>query len=264
MMLSINNIYGHGYDQTTIAVLRSLGFKIRDQVSTFAGSQILYFIDFAKGPSLEFIEVEHKREYFEFLPRGMVAYAPGINLLISRRSAKDIGDFQDAHRDWGSNLIHVNYDGSDASDRPGWNYLNFDVPVVKDTFIYLSQIDEPKPVTKIATDHPNTAQQVTGLIFDLPQEDLAKLARLAGVEVFRGGFDLGGVGIWSADATNRSVKLAKKQFPLTAIVIEVANSAYFKDREIEGVSCINYLSRPAVHIQTTPQSWDLIMITKAE
>ena len=122
-MLTINNIYGHGYSQTQIEKLHSLGFIIRDQGSKFAGSQLLRFIDFPERPYLEFIEVESESEYLDFLPKGMVPYCPGINLLIPQRSAKDISDFQQAYQDWGSNSIHVNYDGSNEPDKPGWNYL---------------------------------------------------------------------------------------------------------------------------------------------
>ena len=88
---------------------------------------------------------------------------------------KDISDFQQAYQDWGSNSIHFNYDESDEPDKAGWNYLNFDVPVVRDTFVYLVKMDDPKPARKVATDHTNTAKQVIGLVFDLDEEDLVKL-----------------------------------------------------------------------------------------
>jgi hypothetical protein len=243
-MLTINNIYGHGYDQTQIEKLRSLGFIIRDQGSRFAGSQLLRFVDFPERPYLEFIEVESESEYFDFLPKGMVPYCPGINLLIPQRSSQGISDFQRAYQDWGSNSIHVNYDGSDEPDKPGWNYLNFDVPVVRDTFVYLMKMDDPKPARKVATDHPNTAKQVIGLVFDLDEE---------------GGMDLDGVQLWSSNALAGKIRVPEKQFPLAAIVIKAESIDFFRDKD--DVKVFEYLSKPAVHIETTDLSWDLVVTT---
>ena len=219
-MLTINNIYGHGYGKAQIERLQSLGFKIYDQGSKFAGAQLLRFIFFPERPYLEFIEVESEREYLDFLPKGMVPYCPGINLLIPERSSRNTSDFQQAYQEWGPNLRHVNYDGSDEPDKPGWNYLNFDVPVVRNTFVYLMKMDDPKPVRKPATDHPNTAKQVIGLVFDVDEDDLVKLANLAGVEMVGGGMDLDGVQIWSANALAGKISVPEKQFPLAAIVLQ--------------------------------------------
>ena len=258
-MLTINNIYGHGYGQAQLEKLHSLGFIIRDWGSRFAGSQLLRFVDFPERPYLEFIEVESESEYFDFLPKGMVPYCPGINLLIPQRSAKDISDFQRAYQDWGSNSIHVNYDGSDEPDKPGWNYLNFDAPVVRDTFVYLMKMDGPKPARKVATDHPNTAKQVIGLVFDLDEEDLVKLANLTGVEMVGGGMDLDGVQIWSSNALAGKIRVPEKQFPLAAIVIKAESIDFFRDKD--DVKIFEYLSKPAVYIETTDLSWDLIVTT---
>ncbi len=258
-MLTISNIYGHGYGEAQIERLRSLGFKIRDQVSRFAGSQLLRFVDFPEWPSLEFIEVENESEYFDFLPKGMVPYCPGISHLIPQSSSKDISDFQQAYQEWGSKSIHVNYDGSDEPDKPGWNYLNFDVPVVRDTFVYLTKLDDPKPVRKVVTDHPNTAKQVIGLVFDLDEEDLVKLANLIGVEIVGGGMELDGVQIWSSNALVGKIRILEKQFPLAAIVIKAESIDFFRDKE--EVKVFEYLSKPTAYIQTTELSWGLIVTT---
>jgi hypothetical protein len=258
-MLTISNIYGHGYGHAQIERLRSLGFRIRDQVSTFAGSQLLRFVDFAEPPALEFIEVEDESAYAGFLPSGMVAYCPGINLLIPQDSSKVQSDYEQSYQAWGPYSLHVNYDGSEESDRPGWNYLNFDVPVVRDTFIYLTEMDDPRPVRRVETDHPNTAKRVTGLVFDLDETDLAKLANLVGAEMVGGQFDLGGVQIWASNAAAGNIKIPEKRFPLAAIIIEAESMEFFrvKDR----VRATDFLSRPAAHIKTTEFSWDLIVTT---
>jgi hypothetical protein len=258
-MLTISNIYGHGYDEAQIERLRSLGFEFRDTVSRFAGSQLLRFIDFPVWPSLEFIEVENESEYFDFLPKGMVPYCPGISLFIHQSSSKGIGDFQQAYQEWGPNLVHVNYDGSDEPDKPGWNYLNFDVPLVRDTFIYLAKPDDPKPVGKVGTNHPNTAKQVSGLVFDLDERDLVKLADLAGVEMVKGGMDLDGVQTWSSNALAGNIRIPEKKFPLVAIVIKAESIDFFRDKEEAKI--FEYLSKPAAYIESTALSWDLIVTT---
>jgi hypothetical protein len=258
-MLTISNIYGHGYGEAQIERLRLLGFKIRDQVSRFAGSQLLRFVDFPEWPSLEFIEIENENDYFDFLPKGMVPYCPGISLFIPQSSSKGISDFQQAYQEWGSNSIHVNYDGSGEPDKPGWNYLNFDVPVVRDTFVYLTKPDDPKPVRKVVTDHPNTAKQVIGLFFAVDEKDLVKLANLTGVEMVEGGMDVDGVQIWSCNALAGKIRIQEKQFPLAAIFVKAESIDFFRDKE--EVKVFEHLSKPTAYIKTTELSWDLIITT---
>lgn len=242
-MLKINNIYGHGYGRTQIEHLHAWGFGVRHPVSRFAGSQLLRFVDFSTGPSLEFIEVENEREYFDFLPKGMVPYCPGINLLIPPSASRDIGDYRRTHHAWGANPRHVNYDGSDEPDRPGWNFLNFDVPVVRDTFVYLTQLDDPQPEREIVTDHPNSAKQVRGLVFALDEENLAKLAKLAGAKMAAGTIDLAGVQIWSSMALQSDLVLPEKRFPLVVVVIKANSLDFFAGKK--DVTVVEYESQPA-------------------
>ena len=258
-MLKINNIYGHGYGQTEIEHLRAWGFRVRHPVSRFAGSQLLRFVDFATGPSLEFIEVESEREYFDFLPKGMVPYCPGINLLIPPSSSRDIGEFRQIYHDWGANPRHVNYDGSDEPNKPGWNFLNFDLPVVRDTFVYLTQLDDPQPDRKTDTDHPNSAKQVRGLVFKLDEKDLAKLARLAGAEMIAGTIDLVGVQVWSSKALQSDHILPEKRFPLAVVVIKADSLDFFVDKK--DVTIIEFESLPAAYIKTPDLSWDMLITT---
>ena len=258
-MLTINNIYGHGYCQTQIENLRAWGFRIRHPASRFAGSQILRFVDFSAGPSLEFIEVKSEREYFDFLPKGMVRYCPGINLLIPPSSSRDIDEFRQIYQDWGANPRHVNYDGSDEPDQPGWNFLNFDVPVVRDTFVYLSQLDDPQPARKSETSHPNSAKQVQGLIFALEEGELAKLTKLAGAKMVAGTIDLAGVQIWSSKALKYDLILPKKRFPLVVVVIKAISLDFFAGKK--DITIIEYESQPAVYIKTTDLSWDMLITT---
>ena len=229
------------------------------QVSRYAGSQLLRFIDFPQGPSLEFIEVESESDYLDFLPKGMVPYCPGISILIHQSSSKGISDFEQAYQKWGSYSIHVNYDESDDPNKPGWDYLNFDIPVIQDTFVYLTQLNDPKPVRHIQTDHPNTTKQVTGVVFNLDEAGLVKLAQLAEVEIVDGGIDLAGVKFWSLNALAGKIKIPEKPFPLTIIVVKAESIDFFQDHEEAKV--FEFMSKPAVYIQTAKLSWDLIVTT---
>ncbi len=79
-MLTISNIYGHGFDQALCARMETLGFRMRPQVSTYMGTQLCRFIDFASGPALELIEVESEQAYLDFVPDGMGPTAPAFRL----------------------------------------------------------------------------------------------------------------------------------------------------------------------------------------
>ncbi len=258
-MLTISNVYGHGYDDVQIARLRSLGFEFRERVSRFPGSQLLRFVDFPVGPALEFIEVEDESEYLRFLPAGMTPYCPGISLLLAPDSPITMDEMRHQYLEWGPNSRHVNYDGTDDPYGPGWNYLNFDVPVVRDTFVYLSQPEDPKPVSPVAARHPNTAEQVIGLMFNVEARELFKLADLIGSEAAGGEIAAGGVGIISCEAMAGEISLPEKRFPLAAIVVQAESLEFFQGRE--DVETFDYLAKPAVHIETTDSSWDLIVTT---
>jgi hypothetical protein len=259
-MIEIGNIYGHGINDQQIERLQSLGFSFRPGVSWYAGSQKLRFIDFIEGPSLELIEVEDEKDYFDFLPVGMVPHCPGINLVLSKNATMGLKDFQDNFEDWGPYSLHVNYDGSDDPGKPGWNYLNFEVPVVRDTFIWLTEREEPQPERNLVTDHPNQANCVTGLVFDLEEEKLLDLARLVEADIVEGGFEIAGVRIISREAFECSKKIAGKKFPLIAVIVETESLRYFHDLEdvAEEILCS---SKPSLYIPLNEMSWVLIITT---
>jgi threonine dehydrogenase-like Zn-dependent dehydrogenase len=55
------------------------------------------------------------------------------------------------------------------------------------------------------------------------------------------------------------IRVPEKQFPLAAIVIKAESIDFFRDKD--DVKVFEYLSKPAVHIETTDLSWDLIVTT---
>ena len=166
-MLTITNIYGHGFDRCQVSKLEALGFRIRPQISRYMGAQMCRFIDFEKGPALELIEVEDEMEYLDFVPEGMEPYCPGISFALPEGSEKSVEDFGRELRHLQPYALHVNYDGSADRRGPGWNYLNSGVPIVRHTFIWLTEYEEPRPRREHETDHPNTVQGISGLAFDL-------------------------------------------------------------------------------------------------
>jgi len=256
-MLSISNVYGHGYDAQQISRLEQLGFNIRPQVSRYMGAQLCRFIDFERGPCLELIQVEDDRAYMDFLPDGMRAYCPGISLVVP--STETIGDYEARERHLRPYSLHVNYDGSSDALKPGWNYLNFGIPVVKDTFIWLTAYDEPRPIREHLTQHPNRVTEIAGLVFDLESEDLKELRKLNRGSVSEGSFQIGNVSVWSKDVLGDVLELQGKNFPLKAIVLRVENPNYFSSLT-ENIRYGSFRSQPAVFIATSHISWDLVII----
>ncbi len=185
-MLRIGNVYGHGFDGTALSRLETLGFAVRPEVSHYAGSQVLRFIDFERGPPLELIEVANEKEYRDFVPKGMVPYCPGISLVLSQGPKRGLADFQEGFADLRPYPLHMNYDGTADPGKTGWNYLNFAVPVVRDTFIWLTQLDDPRPPRPPPAPHPNGARGVLGLVFDLSARQLGTLSMLVGARPVHG------------------------------------------------------------------------------
>jgi hypothetical protein len=258
--VKISNIYGHGFNDQQIEKLELMGFSIRPQVSRFAGSQVLRFIDFPEWPSLEFIEVEDEGDYLEFLPKGMVPYCPGINLVLSESAPTGLKGFQSKLKDWGPYSLHVNYDGGDDPGKPGWNYLNFEIPVVRDTFIWLTRPELPKPSRNMVAVHPNKVNSVIGLVFDMEGEELLDLSRLVDAKIVEGIFEIDGVKIFSRNAFECSKKISIKEFSLVAIVVRTESLNNFQVGE-EGAEEIRCFSKPSIYIPTNELSWDLIVTT---
>ncbi|HEY3409034.1 MAG TPA: hypothetical protein VGK53_12750, partial [Propionicimonas sp.] len=89
-MLTIGNLYGHGFDRGQLATLEGLGFGFRPETSTYMGSQVCHFLDFPVGPSLELIEVTDRSDYESFVPPGMEPYCPGISLMVDGGSPSEL------------------------------------------------------------------------------------------------------------------------------------------------------------------------------
>lgn len=258
--MPISNVYGHGFGSCEASRVEALGFRIRPEVSKYMGAQVCRFIDFERGPCLELIEVEDDQAYLDFLPEGMVAYCPGISLTVSGTGA--FKDYELEFRHLRPYTLHVNYDGSSGPAGPGWTYLNFGVPVVAGTFLWLTAYDEPRPVRERILTHPNTVKGIEGLVFALDAGGLKELGHLAGAEVAGGAFAIDSVKVWSEDAarllaTDRNER--DKVFPLTAMVLRAENLDYFSAHP-EGTRACSFLSRPAVRIPTNRRSWDLVVV----
>ncbi|MFZ5916049.1 MAG: hypothetical protein ACOYZ7_03885 [Chloroflexota bacterium] len=256
----MSNIYGHGFGSSQLSRLETLGFRIRPQVSRYMGSQICRFIDFNGGPCLEVIEVEDHQEYLDFVPQGMIPYCPGISLTLPEGSGKTIRDFEQEFRRLRPYLLHVNYDGSLAPRGPGWNYLNFGVPVVTDTFIWLTELEAPRPVREYDTAHPNTVKGVVGLVFDLEVESLNRFSHLVGEGIVTEIPRVGELHVWSKSAVDDLPNLHDKVFPLVAVVLK-AESLDFFAASVGGAKEASFASRPAIHVETNRLSWDLLITT---
>jgi len=259
-MLTITNIYGHGFDQGQVSKLEELGFVIRPEVSCYPGSQICRFLDFEKGPSLELIEVKDEDQYLDFVPKGMKPYCPGISCALSKASEKSIVNFERRFHHLEPYALHVNYDSTTDMRRLEWNYLNFAIPIVKDTFIWLTEYEEPQPEIKHETAHPNGVEGLLGFVFDLKPRDVLGFERLAERDFEEGVSEIGGLHVWLRTAIHDFPEVGEKTFPLIAVVLQTGNLDSFAG-VMRGVREISFLSRPAMRIETNRQSWDILITT---
>src|SRR5574340_791416 len=216
------------------------------------------FIDFERGPPLELIDVASEEEYRDFVPRGMAPYSPGINLVLPTGSGRTLADFQEEFAELRPYTLHVNYDGTSDPGKPGWNYLNFEVPLIPDVFVWLTQLDEPRPALTRVVKHANGARELRGLWFDLAEKALERLTRLVGGKVVRGALQIGGLTLWTSGSVEDKPVIRGKRFPLLAVVLDadrVDSGELQDDRVVRG----SFQSHPAVQIETGPLSWDIVM-----
>jgi hypothetical protein len=256
----ISNLYGHGFDRTQLSKLEKFGFSIRPEASEYMGSQICRFIDFAEGPSLELIEVTREKDYLAFVPKGMKPFCPGISLLIEEDSESTIEDYEQRFSHLHPYTLHVNYDGSTAPRKPGWNYLNFETPIVTDTFIWLTKLDSPKPTRRKITFHPNGVKGLSGIVVNLPSEELRTLAQVVNKPIVDGSLDINGIRVWSGNASNYLPEKGDKRFPLQAVVLKTDNRGFEYLSKIEGAKQISFMAQPAISIETNRKSWDVLIV----
>lgn len=255
-MISIGNVYGHGFDAARVSEVERQGFRLRPGTGRYAGAQVLRFVDFERGPALELIDVADPEAYAAFVPEGMTPYCPGVSLVVPADSPRSLDDFAEAFRGLRPYRLHANYDGSTGPGRPGWNYLNFGVPLVRDTFIWLTALDEPRPARPALADHPNGAIRVRGIGLDVEAEALGHVADIVGRKTVDGALQVGDTVLWSRQAL-RGMAFDDKRFPLVAVVLEVrdlANPAL----PARSLAEARFLGEPAVRVRTHPLTWDLV------
>lgn len=255
-MLAVSNIYGHGFDSLQLARLERLGFSLRPQVSRYMGAQLCRFIDFEQGPCLELIEVEDERAYMEFIPEGMRPFCPGISLAVAQPEL--LQGYEQEFRHLRPYRLHVNYDGSAESPGPGWTYLNFGLPPVADTFIWLTGYDDPKPVREHISNQPNRVKGIAGMVFDLEMDRLRELGQLVRSEPARGPFEINGLSVWPRDMLAGTLAGYDKLFPLRAMILQAENLDYFAALS-EQVRPCSFMGRPAVYFATNRYTWDLVI-----
>jgi hypothetical protein len=252
-----SNVYGHGFGRTELAELQALGFELRPEVSTYPGSQVCSFLDFARGPALELIEVTDERRYRDFVPPGMEPYCPGISLVAAGGVPAVLDELEREAQDLEPYRLHVGYHGGTDASSPGWDYLNFGRPVVRGTFVWFTSFDGPRPARERRTTHPNGVVGVTGLAFDLPSSDLARFSELAHGSVVGGALRVAGLDVWTSDAAADLPPGRDQAFPLVAVVLE-APSLDGLARAQHAIE-ITFRSERAVLVRTNSRSWDLLV-----
>jgi hypothetical protein len=257
-MPSIGSLYAHGYSQDRMEFIQSLGFSLRPESSVFAGSQVLRFLDFSRPPALEFIRVEDENAYREFLPPGMTPYSPGISIVIDPNSKPALPDYADALREWKPYQIHFDNEGGSDPAKPGTDYLNFAIPLLEKTFIYLSQSQDAGREHPVPPLHANTALRVTGLVFDLPEKSLMPLSSLFKMDPAEVNAAWGGVNIFDERYVTAELRRRKKLFPLAAVIVETGTLTPHSGR---GTRLIRWRGKPSALVETNPMSWDIILTT---
>jgi hypothetical protein len=215
------------------------------------------FVEFDAGPALEFIQVTDRLDYEAFVPVGMRPYCPGISLVEGAGSPEALEAYERGFADLNPYRLHVAYDDVAGPAGPGWHYLNFGVPPVRDTFIWLTAFDPPQPVHRPAVAQANGVRGVVGLEFDLPASGLAGLSRLAGQPIEGDRFDVAGVTVFAAGARG---DLPRRAFPLRSVVLHADNFDTF-EAHATGAQVTSFLGQPALRITTNPLAWDLVITT---
>jgi hypothetical protein len=255
-MLTIGTLYAHGYCREQITIIQSLGFALRPSASYYAGSQKLRFIDFPTPPTLELIQVEDGKEYAGFLPPGMEPYCPGISIEVNPNTSAMLEKYKVAFAGHKPYILHVDESGGNDQAKPGTNYLNFSVPLVEKTFIYLTQSDLPEPEPSPVLPHANKASGVSGLVFDLPREALASLFSLWGQAPSDALPTLGGIKIYAQEHIPEALRRKKKAFPLAAVVVSAENPIPNRNQDV-----IHWLGGSALLVEMNSLSWDIILTT---
>lgn len=254
-MLTVGNLYGHGFDPAHRAALEDLGFTLRPQTSNYAGSQLCTFIDFPVGPALELVDVTDHSDYESFVPAGMAPYCPGINLIVPGGSPASLDSYARALADHEPYRLKVAYADGAGADAPGWQYLNFAHPLVDGTFIWLTAFDDPKPEPTRIPQHANGVEGVVGLVFDLDPDALSCLARLSGQPFAGATLNVGTVAMLAAGADAQRAR----RFPLSAVVLKARSLGSFQ--ALDGARETLFLGRPALRVETNPLAWDLLITT---
>ncbi|HEY3407161.1 MAG TPA: hypothetical protein VGK53_03210 [Propionicimonas sp.] len=250
-MLTVGNVYGHGFDSGQIATLEALGFALRPGVSTYAGSQLCRFLDFETGPSLELIEVTDRSDYESFAPTGMVPYCPGISLLVEDGSPSGLDSYERDFTSLEPYRLEVPYQGDGG---PGWHYLNFAEPVLPGIFVWLTALDTPKPVVARTTAHANGVRGVAGLVFACTEGELERLTRLASETIERRPLSIGGITL-----TATGPGCGSGRFSLRAVVLRADSLHAFGVAPSPEATRI--WGRPVVRVETNPLCWDLWVTT---
>lgn len=212
-VLRVQNIYGHGF-AAQVARLEGFGLALRAEASTYAGARLCRFIDFPAGPSLELIEVTDRSAYEAFVPAGMTPYAPGISLVAGDGSPATLDAYETGLSDFEPYRLHVPYSTELGPDSPGWHYLNFGMPLVRGTFVWLTAYDEPRPAPVAKPRHPGGFEGVAGLVFELDADELRPLSALVGTAPAGDELDVGGVRFIAAGSAG-----ASDRFPLRTVVL---------------------------------------------
>lgn len=277
MKVSFDHCYQSTFSIQDYHQLQKRGFEIDDYVVEHPGKIFCRFLRFNKQAGadqpterfqyLEFVEVTDlsalKATYTTEVS-DQVALRPGFSLRCDE-NLKALYDVANQKLpELKPEYIHKNYRWKEDSTSalPGWNFLSFDLPVVKDTYVWWTEYepDSKRPQLKVYS-HPNSVDQFHGFYWDLPLSELKKLQILTQGEIQEGCLVLNdGLKIYTSDSKDLPEALLKtsKSYPFSAVILTCTNWNSFIEQAKPDLT-FTWGNRLAGLIKM-PGAWDIVVL----
>ena len=166
----------------------------------------------------------------------------------------------------GPRAVHRNYDWTDGGDerRPGWNFLQFDVPVLPGVEVWLTEYEasprrEQARIDRLAQPkHRNGVDAFRGFVFDVDDQAKGTLSMLTdstwrdGVLTLHDGMEI----FAQRERPEFAGLFASKTSPFKAVIMECPSLAHFCEvsrlQPLDGLAMVRIAS-------THPESWDILV-----
>lgn len=251
--------------------LANRGFHLSDEIMEHPGKQICRFLMFRhrdpKRPNarqyLEFVEIaefEALRKTYPPETEESVMWEPGFSFVAPSSLKEFYEKNMNSLIQFEPKLTHRNYQWQTDSTSylPGWNFLNFENPIVPGIHIWCTEY-EPLPEIKArppVTPHPNTASQIVGFIWNLKPSTAQAITGLTESSITN-------KQILLSDGTtiylDSSFSTSEKQFPFSAVVLKCDNWGIFCEKA-KPDQFLNWNGQEAALIKFESTGWDIVVL----